>query len=803
MPMRFRPITCSRAFLKVILFLSSAWIVSCSTVRKLPEGAALLTKNEISVDGESATDPALKTVLRQKENKRILGVPLKLLLYTAAKENENGFNRWLRSKGEPPVIYDSIESVLSLARLNRAYRKLGYFNTASRFDLSYTKNQQKVKQRFSITPGDRFTIDSLKLKITDPTLRALVEENNNECLLASGAFLHIDDLEKERNRLLTLLRNRGAFGLQRSSIHFEIDGDTTKTNTKKTLNVYFVIDSANDSQLYQIGDVNVFVDRTNDVSTTPSDTINNVVFYATNDPLDLKEIESRIAFKPGNRYSDAYRSTTLDQLGQLNYFSYPSFNYQIREDQLVDLNLFLRSRKQYSLTADFDLTHSAIQQIGTSLRSSVLARNVFGSFENLSLSLSGTIGNSIIPGANITSELGVDLNLSFPRWWYGISLDKLASKEKNPLSTLQLGTVFQQNLGLDRQTINSIYRFSFRDRSAQHTLEFPKISYVNNLNPDNFFSIYRNTYETLNQQAKTIKDNVFFANLFEPANATADRQLRIPEGTTAFISGVQSGEIVLDPEAALLVRRIEERRARLTENNFILSSSYAYLKENTSNRNASDYKQFFSKLEFSGFLLDALEPYNQPGELFNVAYAHYIKSELQFIRHWPVGQRSSAAVRAYGGLAIPFGRSNTIPFVRSFFAGGTNDIRAWNPYTLGPGTTNQINEFNDANLKLTLSGEWRFPLSRSLYGALFTDIGNIWNALDGTENEEALFYGWSSLRDSAIASGVGLRYDFDYFIFRLDMAWKVHNPALNGSERWIFNRSQNNALFNIGINYPF
>ena len=154
--MRFRPITCSRGILKVILFLSSAWIVSCSAVRKLPEGAALLTKNEISVDGESAADPALKAVLRQKENKRILGVPLKLLLYTAAKENDNRFNRWLRSKGEPPVIYDSIESVLSLARLYRAFRKLGYFNTASRFDLSYTENQQKVKQRFSRSIYCRF-----------------------------------------------------------------------------------------------------------------------------------------------------------------------------------------------------------------------------------------------------------------------------------------------------------------------------------------------------------------------------------------------------------------------------------------------------------------------------------------------------------------------------------------------------------------------------------------------------------------------------------------------------------------------
>lgn len=256
--MRSRPITCSKAFLKVILFLSSAWIVSCSTVRKLPEGAALLTKNEIRVNGEPASDPALKSGLRQKANKRVLGVPLKLLLYQAANEKGTGFNRWLRSKGEPPVIYDSIESVLSLARLNRAYRKLGYFNTASRFDLSYSKQQKKVKQQFSVTTGDRFTVDSIGLKIDNPNMRALIEKHSGSSLIASGKFVNIDALEAERQRLLNALRNEGAFGLQKSSIRFEIDGDTTQTNASKTLNLFTVIDESADTQLYQIGSVRVY-----------------------------------------------------------------------------------------------------------------------------------------------------------------------------------------------------------------------------------------------------------------------------------------------------------------------------------------------------------------------------------------------------------------------------------------------------------------------------------------------------------------------------------------------------------------
>ena len=801
--MHERPFSSLYGFLKVVLIISLTGVVSCSSVRKLPEGAALLTKNEIQLSEGIRLDLDLEDVLRQKENKKILGIPLKLWIFNASGSKNSAIGRWFRSKGEPPVILDSIETALSVARLNRALRKQGYFNVYTSFDLDYSPNLKKVKQRFFVSAGDPFTIDSIGYKLPNQNLLDSLSAYKKDRLIHPQDPLNIDTLEKERQRILSLLRDRGAFGLQKSDIYFEIDGDTTQTNRSKTVKVTTVIDSTAAIQTHRLGKINVLFDQLNTTVSTPTDTVNGIVMYPTNESIDLDVLEERIAFKPGILYRDSLRTTTLNRIGQLNYFSYPSINYNVQDDSIVNINLYLRSRKRYSLTADFDLTHSAIQQIGTSLRSSILARNVFGSFENLSLSLSGTIGNSIIPGANITSELGIDLNLSFPRWWYGFSLDRLIAMEKNPISTLQIGTVFQQNLGLDRQTINAIYRFSFTNKSSQHTVEFPKISYVNNLNPDNFFSIYRNTFETLDELSTPLKSDSRYADLFESTGVDGSTQLQIPDGTAAFISGVQDESIPLNETDALLVSRIEERRARLTENNLILSSSYALLNENTTNRNASAYRQYYAKFELAGFLFDALEPFSTPGELFDVAYAHYLKTELQFIKHWPLGTRSSAAFRAYGGFALPLGRSVTVPFVRSFFAGGTNDIRGWNAYTLGPGTTNQLNEFNDANLKLTLSAELRFPLSRSLYGAVFTDAGNIWNALDGTENEAAIFHGWRSLKDSAIASGFGLRYDFDYFIFRLDLAYKLLNPALQGDERWIFNRSNNSPLFNIGINYPF
>src|SRR5690606_2277881 len=138
----------------------------------------------------------------------------------------------------------------------------------------------------------------------------------------------------------------------------------------------------------------------------------------------------------------------------------------------------------------------------------------------------------------------------------------------------------------------------------------------------------------------------------------------------------------------------------------------------------------------------------------------YIKTEFDYIKHWDLGKKNVLAFRSFFGIAIPYGNSNSIPFSKSFFAGGTNDNRAWTAYRLGPGSSDSNNEFNEANLKLAFNIEHRFNIFEDIYGALFIDAGNIWNALDNIEDEKATFTSLNDLKDIAIGSGFGLRYDF-------------------------------------------
>jgi len=183
--------------------------------------------------------------------------------------------------------------------------------------------------------------------------------------------------------------------------------------------------------------------------------------------------------------------------------------------------------------------------------------------------------------------------------------------------------------------------------------------------------------------------------------------------------------------------------------------------------------------------------------------SQYFKTEINYIKHFSLKNNDIIATRGFFGIAIPYGNSDYIPFSRSYYAGGANDNRAWKAYKLGPGSSNNINEFNEANLKISLSIEYRKEILGKLKGAIFIDSGNIWNVSDNVSDNSMKFNSIKDLSELAVGTGIGLRYDFNFFIFRLDTAFKTYNPSKNKTERWLTDLALKKAVFNIGINYPF
>jgi outer membrane protein assembly factor BamA len=330
------------------------------------------------------------------------------------------------------------------------------------------------------------------------------------------------------------------------------------------------------------------------------------------------------------------------------------------------------------------------------------------------------------------------------------------------------------------------------------------IQYIRNLNPNNYFNVYQSSYNALNNIGKVYNINSTYVD--------TNGDLKIETGTNGFINEVLAGSTALksSDDNFTRVNSIEERRVRLSENDFIFAHSFTFSKTTKTDLLDKSFYLFKTKIESAGSLLSLIAnsanlPKNQNGNfnILNLEYSEYIKTEFDFIKYWDFSNEKVVAVRTFFGIAIPYGNSNNIPLSRSYFAGGSNDNRAWQPYQLGPGSSGAINDFNEANMKIALSSEFRFKIIGSIKGALFADAGNIWNVLDNVTDDSSTFKNLNNLKDIALGTGFGLRYDFSFFVARIDMGFKTYNPANEIGKRWFNDYDFAHSVFNFGINYPF
>jgi outer membrane protein assembly factor BamA len=383
--------------------------------------------------------------------------------------------------------------------------------------------------------------------------------------------------------------------------------------------------------------------------------------------------------------------------------------------------------------------------------------------------------------------------------------EKIIPKRMIPSTSISSGFSKQRNIGLDKENFTGGLAYNWSPKRF-NTAKFELLNaqFVRNLNPDNYFNVYTSSYNELNDIA-----NVYNT---DPTNLDENGDLIITKGTTNFTNQVLNGQTSLTPSNPDYkeVESIEERRVRLTENDFILATSYTFTKTTKKDLADNTFYQFKTKIETAGTLLSAISniaslPKNTNGnyEIFNLEYSEYIKTEFDYIKHWDFGKEKVLAVRSFFGIAIPFGNSDYIPFSRSYYSGGSNDNRAWQPYSLGPGSTNASNDFNEANMKIALSGEFRFKIFGDLKGAIFADAGNIWNVLDNVTDEKAKFDNLNDLAEIALGTGFGFRYDLSFFVIRLDTGFKTYNPAHEKGDRWFKEYNFGHMVVNFGINYPF
>ena len=812
---------------------------SCKLTKNIPEQKLLLTQNIIEVNGKKKTEENLIPYIIQRPNIKMLGIPFQLITYNLGNPNyekkwndkilkyqdsahfwtkvlslkqtvgyanfRKTINEWTFKNGEAPVILDEVKTKKTLSTLAQYYLDHGYFKAKTDYAID-TVNLHKAKITYKIETDQPFVLDSIKTQIASPVLDSLYQLHQKKSFIKSGDVFEREKFEKEADRLTTIFRNAGIYHYSIYSLNFrEIDSTRNDFKTNVIIDISNRIIEKEDSlvekpyEISYIKSVNVYTDNSFlNEQQSPQDSIYyNGVQLLAYDKIDYKPkfLTRSIFFKQGDRYSDLNLELTRKHLRSLNNFKTIRINFEEKEENYLTANIFLTPVKRFGFKLETEISHSNINPFGVSGKMSFKNNNTFHGNEIFQFSLQGSfLNNESTEGFAFFNawEVGADVSLKIPRISLPFAIEKIIPQKMSPKATYTLGSSLQKNIGLDKQRFTAIMQYDWQSTSrVSHSLELINVQFIKNLNVKSFFKIYTSEYHKLeNIQAE------FFPNL------TLDEN-----NPLGFITQVllDSNFFANEPDSYNIIGNVLYRYLIITEDVLVPSLGYTFTYNTQSNYKDNDFSFLKIKLSESGFLTQLISnKKNATPQLFGTNIAQYFKLDIEYRKHWALKWDNILAFRTNLGIAIPFGYADAIPFSRSYFAGGTNDIRAWHIYELGPGSEKNGLEFNVGSMKFISSLEYRFDIINSFKGAFFVDAGNIWDTTNSKlTTKKARFDGLKSLQDIAIGTGFGLRYDFSFLVFRLDLGFKTYKPYENPNNKWMNGNDLKKPVLNIGINYPF
>lgn len=822
-----------------LYFLLLVFLSSCSTIKYVPENELLLTNNTIYIDSVKNYDSEVAELLLQRPNAKSLGAPVSLYFYNlgnpngaqevsdwkikhpkwyhffkstfsekqsiSASEAFIGLNNWFINNGEAPVLIKDKKIKATVKNLKNYYFTEGYFRAKTGFKKD-TIDTKKGAINYYISKGEPSFLDSVYTNIASPVLDSIYNIHSKKTFLKRGDQYNNANFIKETNRLIKLYRNKGIYHFNEDNIAFDNDtlADYKKTNVEVILSDRLIEKNGSYTskpfKVQRIKRVNIFTDylyrlRNKEHKNT---TLYKGIKYLSYDKLKYnpKYLSQSIFIEPNQVYSDSLRNLTRNHLRGLKNFKTTAIRYEELNDEELEATIFLTPIEKYTLGVDTELSRSNIRTFDISAELSVANRNTFKGAEIFKFSVLGSYFNTesdTDPGW----EIGANLSLEVPRFLAPFGLSKSIPKSMSPKTKFYTGINIQRNIALDKQNISLgiDYKWQYNKQKTLQ-LELMNIQYIRNLNADNYFNIYNSEYADLLEVTTTWGGTLPDASSVE--NVSEIVQVM---NTIAADRDFQSSNPTEFQENLNILNRYNI----ITSDFLIPEIAYNFTYNNQENIKDVNFSYFSVRLANSGnvmgFLTDQVNGKDQKTFL-DLPLAQYFKTDIEYKKFWGLGNNAALAHRTFLGSIITYNNSD-IPFSKSYFAGGSNDIRAWQTYDLGPGTRPQGLEYNIGSLKFLSSLEYRFNVFGNLKSALFVDVGNIWDITNSPlVDDESKFTGIESLGDIAVASGFGFRYDLKFLIIRLDLGFKIREPYLT-DQKWLKNANFGNSKLNIGINYPF
>ena len=775
---------------RLVLICFSFIFIQCATDKYIPSNESLLIKNKIEIVDPSNVDDKesllyqLESFQKQKPNGNWLGLFPREGFYfrNSSPGDTSWWNRGIRKNiAELPTIYDSTETNRTTKDMELFLRNLkGYYKAKVKSEHHLNDKSSKVK--YIVETGRRYTIDTISYIGFNNEILDHIENIKDESLLKHGDPIDVSLFEKEKSRISFYLQNEGYANFR--SNRLKVYGDSS--NLDFTVDVFLEVIPQSDSTSYQkytIGDVNVYTDYFQDQDITKSDTvsIDNITYHRLSNSYVVKpsQLAKFISLKPGKAFNEKDRVKTFKKLNKLNVYRFSILKPEIsaNNDSILNFNIFLTPQSSKWIT-DFGLEtfYSTIsngrQLIGASAFASLENRNLFGGGERnrLNLEAGGEIQFDLAGLA--TSTLRIQDNLEIPTFLdvfrTGRFMHRIGVMTDEEFNDFRRDATTNIDIGLSSLKINTLFDIlSFNTsigysylRNNRHQFSLSQLAL--NLNSYDLEQAFLDRIDGNELIEKSLEDNLLTGFLFRDFNYIYNSKKSIRGNSFRFIGNfeVSGWEI----------------------------ATINGLKNSLSSTN--EYWKLFNTFEFS----------------------KYYRVELDSRYYKDLTTNTNFASRINIGLARPFYDSEQVPFIKQFYLGGPNSIRAWQIRELGPGSyedpSTQAQQdsslfFQQGDIKVQFSAEYRFDIISWIESALFIDGGNVWTLKEDVERAGSQL-GPDFLNDIALGYGWGLRFDFDYFQIRFDFGYKLRSPYESARQtRWIPLRGQKIGTFNIGINYPY
>ena len=747
--------------------------MSCSNTKFLADGEMLyiggdvkIKDKEVSKKERKVLKNQLEGMLRPKPNSSILGLRPKLYIYNVAGEPKKakGIRHWLRTKvGEPPVLFSKVDLDYNADVLGNYSENKGYFK--ARFSADSTSKNKRAKAHYEITTGPRYSIKSVKFPTDSTQIDTAVAITKDMTLLKVGTPFDLDLIKLERERIDSRLKEKGYYYFNPDFLLVQVD--TTVGTHQVDLLVKVKSETPNNAKrVYKINDIFIYpsfvINRdTMNLRLEDIENYKDFTIIGKKKPFRPRVFDRAMFFSKGDLYNRTDHNLSLNRLVNLGVFKFVKNSFKVTDsiNNMLDTYYYLTPLPKKSIRVEVLGKTNSANYAGTELNLNWSNRNTFRGAELLTISAFGGLEVQISgqnKGFNVY-RIGSEANLVWPRF---------VSPFKHKFSSSFVPRT-KATLG---------YEYQFREQL--YSLASAKGS---------FGYLWKENIRKEHQL--TVLD----VNYVRPMN----------------VSDLYRQEILDHPSLS-----------RVIERQLIFGPTYSYTYTNTMESAKKHTFYYKGTLDLAGNITGLATSANvRKGDtikILGVPFSQYIKLENDFRHYLKLGTSSQLASRIIVGTGYGYGNSTELPFIKQFFIGGTNSIRAFRARSVGPGTSYQETDSNSflpdqsGDLKLELNTEYRAKLFSVVHGAVFVDAGNIWLAAKdplkpGGEISKDFY------KELAVGAGVGLRFDLSFLILRTDLAFPLRKPYLPENNRWVIDQislgssgwRKENLIFNLAIGYPF